>query len=249
MNKNASYSTKSGFEITDVDTAGRKVAMYLARFDNVDSDGDVIRKGAFTKSINEHGVGSSSNRRIAFLRHHDWQQPIGKFLELREDSNGLYGVAEMGRTQIAEDAWKDYEDGIIREHSIGFQYIKDKMKFIEDETLGTKGYFEVKEVKLFEGSAVTFGANSLTNVLSVSKGEERATMLTKLNLTFNDTLKTLLEGRELSEGAFELEMKLKYLNSQLLQLASTESELHSAKSEPLLVAGFDWFNVISKINV
>lgn len=244
-----SYSTKSGFELKDVDKASRKVVVYLAKFDNVDSDGDVIRKGAFAKSLQEHGVDSNSNRKIAFLRHHDWQQPIGKFLELKEDDNGLYGVAEMGRTTIAEDAWKDYEDGIIREHSIGFQYIKDKMKFIEDSTMPTKGFYEVKEVKLFEGSAVTFGANSLTNVLSVTKGEERATLLTKLNLTFNDTLKTLLERRESSEGVFELEMKLKYLNSQLLQLASTESELHSAKNEPLLVAGFDWFNVISKINV
>ena len=244
-----SYSTKSGFELKDVDKASRKVVVYLAKFDNVDSDGDVIRKGAFAKSLQEHGVDSNSNRKIAFLRHHDWQQPIGKFLELKEDDNGLYGVAEMGRTTIAEDAWKDYEDGIIREHSIGFQYIKDKMKFIEDSTMPTKGFYEVKEVKLFEGSAVTFGANSLTNVLSVTKGEERATMLNKLNLTFNDTLKTLLERRESSEGVFELEMKLKYLNSQLLQLASTESELHSVKNEPLLVAGFDWFNVINKINV
>ena len=249
MNKNSSYSTKAGFEIKDVDTAGRKVAMYLAHFDNIDSDGDVIRKGAFAKSLKEHGIDSNSNRRIAFLRHHDWQQPIGKFLELREDSNGLYGVAEMGRSQIAEDAWKDYEDGIIREHSIGFQYIKDKMKFIEDSTLDIKGYYEVKEVKLFEGSAVTFGANSLTNVLSVSKAEDRATFIDKNNIMFNDTLKALLDTTGWSERSFELEMKLKYLNSQLLQLASTESELHSAKNEPLLVAGFDWFNVISKINV
>ena len=244
-----SYSTKSGFELKDVDKASRKVAIYLAKFDNIDSDGDVIRKGAFAKSLQEHGVDSNSNRKIAFLRHHDWQQPIGKFLELREDSNGLYGVAELGRSTIAEDAWKDYEDGIIREHSIGFQYIKDKMKFIEDSTLETKGYYEVKEVKLFEGSAVTFGANSLTNVLSISKGEDRATFIDRNNVMFNNTLKALLETTERSEGAFELEMKLKYLNSQLIQLASSESELHSAKNETLEVAGFDWFNVISKINV
>lgn len=247
--KTNAYSTKSGFELKDVDKASRKVVVYLAKFDNVDSDGDVIRKGAFAKSLQEHGVDSNSNRKIAFLRHHDWQQPIGKFTELKEDNNGLYGVAEMGRTTIAEDAWKDYEDGIIREHSIGFQYIKDKMKFIEDSTMPTKGFYEVKEVKLFEGSAVTFGANSLTNVLSVTKGADRATLIDTLNTNFNSTLKTLLETLKTSESAFELEMKLKYINSQLVQLANAESELHSVKGEALSPMAFDWFNVISKINV
>lgn len=247
--KTNAYSTKSGFELKDVDKASRKVVVYLAKFDNVDSDGDVIRKGAFAKSLQEHGVDSNSNRKIAFLRHHDWQQPIGKFTELKEDNNGLYGVAEMGRTTIAEDAWKDYEDGIIREHSIGFQYIKDKMKFIEDSTMPTKGFYEVKEVKLFEGSAVTFGANSLTNVLSVTKGEDRATLIDTLNTNFNITLKTLLETLKTSDSAFELEMKLKYINAQLVQLANAESELHSVKSEPLLPMAFDWFNVVNSINV
>jgi HK97 family phage prohead protease len=248
--KTTSYSTKSGFEIKDMDSATRKVAVYLAKFDNMDSDGDVIRKGAFAKSILEHGPQSTSNRKIAFLRHHDWQQPIGKFLELTEDSNGLLAVAEMGRSSLAEDAWKDYEDGIIREHSIGFQYIKDKMSFVEDSSLPMKGYYEIREVKLYEGSAVTFGSNDQTNVISVMKSEERATYLDKLNQNFNTTLKSLLERKETSEGAFEYEMKLKYINSQLLQLASAESVSHSVKTEPLPIAtGFDWLSVVSKINV
>ena len=244
-----SYSTKNGFELKDVDSNSKKVSMYLAKFDNLDSDGDVIRKGAFTKSLKEHGVLTESNRKIAFLRHHDWQQPIGKFIELKEDSEGLFAVAKMGRTQIAEDSFKDYEDGIIREHSIGFQYIKDKMKFVEDKSFGGKGYFEIKEVKLFEGSAVTFGANSLTNVISITKGEQRETFLSDLNANFNNTLKTLTERMESSEGVFELEMKLKYLNSQLLQLAQMESEIHSTKSEALLVNEFNWSEIINKINV
>jgi HK97 family phage prohead protease len=248
--KTTAYSTKSGFEIKDVDSAGRKVKMYLAKFDNMDSDNDIIRKGAFTKSLIENGVNSTSNRKIAFLRHHDWQQPIGKFVELSEDNNGLLAVAEMGRSTIAEDAWKDYQDGIIREHSIGFQYIKDKMSWVEDEKLAMGGYFEIREVKLYEGSAVTFGANPMTNVLSVSKGEQRATFLDETNLTFMNTLKNLLECREKGEGAFELEMKLKYLYSQIYILASAESENHSIKSEPLIKeSGFDWSSVISKLNV
>lgn len=250
MKSTSTYSTKSGFEVKEMDSATRRVQVYLAKFDNMDSDGDIIRKGAFKKSIQEHGPQSASNRKIAFLRHHDWQQPIGKFLELTEDDYGLLALAEMGRSSLAEDAWKDYEDGIIREHSIGFQYMKDKLKFVEDETLPMKGYWEVTEVKLYEGSAVTFGANDMTNVIAVMKSEERATFLTDLNLSFNNTLKALVERKESSEGAFEYEMKLKYINSQLMQLAKAESEIHSVKNEALQKpTEFDWLSVVSKINV
>lgn len=250
--KTTTYSTKSGFEVTDMDNAGRRVKMYLAKFDNMDSDGDVIRRGAFAKSISERGASSTSNRKIAFLRHHDWQQPIGKFLELSEDNYGLLAVAEMGRSSIAEDAWKDYQDGIIREHSIGFQYIKDKMSFIEDESMPSKGYYEIRELMLYEGSAVTFGANPLTNVVSISKSqnkEVRGTFMDETNKSFNMTLKSLLERIEKHEETFELEMKLKFLYSQIAILASAESEFHSVKNEPLIKESMDWLNVISKINV
>ena len=250
MKSTTTYSTKSGFEVKEVNSATRKVVVYLAKFNNMDSDGDIIRKGAFKKSIQEHGPMSNSNRKIAFLRHHDWQQPIGKFLELTEDDYGLLAVAEMGRSTLAEDAWKDYEDGIIREHSIGFQYVKDKLKFVEDDTLPMGGYWEVAEVKLYEGSAVTFGANDLTNVVAVMKSEERATFIDNLSLSFNNTLKALVESKELGERAFEHEMKLKYINSQLFQLAKLESDRHSIKTEPLIKGnGFDWNSVISKLNV
>jgi hypothetical protein len=124
------------------------------------------------------------------------------------------------------------------------------MSFVEDSSLPMKGYYEIREVKLYEGSAVTFGSNDQTNVISVMKSEERATYLDKLNQNFNTTLKSLLERKETSEGAFEYEMKLKYINSQLLQLASAESVSHSVKTEPLPIAtGFDWLSVVSKINV
>ena len=92
----------------------------------MDSDMDIIRKGAFKKSLRERGVKSKSNRKIAFLRHHDWEKQIGKFIELAEDDYGLYAVAQLGRSTDGENALKDYEDGIIREHSIGFQYVADK---------------------------------------------------------------------------------------------------------------------------
>ena len=121
MNKsNKYYNTKSAQGIKDLDNSKREVAIYLSTFDAMDSDNDVIKKGAFKKSITDRGPGSESNRKIAFLRFHDWTKPIGTFKSLEEDQKGLFAVGKLGNSTIGEDAFNDYKDGIIKEHSIGF---------------------------------------------------------------------------------------------------------------------------------
>ena len=82
----------------------------LSKFDNIDSDGDVIRKGAFSKSIQDRGPESPSNRKIAFLRYHDWEQQIGKFISLEETGDGLIAIGELGRSSKGNDALLDYQD-------------------------------------------------------------------------------------------------------------------------------------------
>ena len=126
--KYQSKGSLSPFKVKDVDSKTRRVTIMASKFDNVDSDGDVIRKGAFAKSIQERGPESQSNRKIAFLRYHDWEQQIGKFVSLEETHDGLVAVGELGRSSKGNDALLDYQDGIILEHSIGFNYVQDKMQ-------------------------------------------------------------------------------------------------------------------------
>lgn len=248
MKQNQLYSTKEAFEVKDLDASKREVAIYLSKFDIIDSDSDIIRKGAFTKSIQEHGVNSSSNRKIAFLRHHDWTKQIGKFNQLGEDEIGLFAVGQLGTSSIGEDAWKDYEEGIIREHSIGFKYIPDKMKWIEDKTLPSGGFYDIKEIMLWEGSAVTFGANEFTNVVEVLKSEEKIDFAKKLSSEIDLLVKSLVNGKGTDDRLFEIEMKIKYLNQQLVSLAESEpivkghSEIiKSTKPE------FDWSFVVNSL--
>lgn len=246
--RNNLYNVKAAAEIRDMDSVGRKVAVYLAKFDNIDSDNDMIKKGAFTKSIQERGPLSSGNRKIAFLRHHDWTWQIGKFLELTEDENGLFAVGELGKSTQGEDAFRDYEDGIIREHSIGFQYIADKTKWVPDVTIAAGGYFMVNEVKLYEGSAVTFGANDLTNVVGVIKGEQKTAHIEQIKDELNVCIKALVNGKGTDERLHEIEMKVKYLNSQLITLASADPiSIQSEQSEPEKEL-FNWSNVINNLN-
>jgi HK97 family phage prohead protease len=243
-----SYQVKShNLILKDLDMGSRQVAMYLSDFDSLDSDNDIIRRGAFKKSIMERGPLSSSNRKIAFLRHHNWEMPIGKFIELGEDEKGLYAVAKLSSSTDGMDAMADYEEEIIREHSIGFKYMKDKIRFVEDETMDMGGYYEVNEVQLFEGSAVTFGANEYTNVVEVAKAEGRDKIATKISNEIATLANSLSKGKGSDERQYGFEMKLKYLNSRLLDLAQAEPfEKHSVKGEPTeIILPFDW----SKLNI
>lgn len=246
------YSIKSNTEIKDMSADKREVAIYLSKFGNIDSDLDMIQKGAFTKSITERGPESASNRKIAFLRYHDWEHQIGKFLKLEEDDFGLFAVAQCGHSTKGEDAWQDYQDGIIREHSIGFQYVSDKIKWVEDATKAQGGYYLITEVKLYEGSAVLFGANEMTPVMEVMKSEERISYAQKLSSDIDHVARAITRGQGTDERLYELEMKLKYLNSQLLLLAQTEPHgiKHSVTGEPTgIVNSFDWSKVISNLKI
>ena len=246
------YSIKSTGEIKDMSTDKREVAIYLSKFGNIDSDDDMIQKGAFTKSIIERGPESASNRKVAFLRYHDWEHQIGKFLTLQEDDFGLFAVAKCGMSTKGEDAWQDYQDGIISEHSIGFQYVADKIKWVDDMTVEKGGYYLITEVKLYEGSAVLFGANDMTPVVEVMKSEQRISFAQKLSSDIDSVARAITRGQGTDERLYELEMKLKYLNSQLLLLAQTEpiGIKHSVTGEPTgLGNSFDWSKVISNLKI
>jgi HK97 family phage prohead protease len=209
------YQTKGSFQVKDVDIKTRRVTIMLSKFDNIDSDGDVIRKGAFSKSIQDRGPESPSNRKIAFLRHHDWEQQIGKFISLEETGDGLVAIGELGRSSKGNDALLDYQDGIIKEHSIGFNYIQDKMDLV---TAGGGDFWDIKEVALWEGSAVTFGANALTPTLDVSKGT-KTELIDKINEKMSGLISAIKSGGT-DERLYNIEMALKVCQTQFNTLLS-----------------------------
>jgi len=226
---NTAYALKANsITLDDIDEGNRIVKGYLSSFDTLDSDSDVIRKGAFTKSLKERGVESKGNRNIQFLRHHNWEKQIGKFLELSEDSKGLYFVGQLGRSDDGRNALLDYQDGIIKEHSIGFNYVKGKINEKEDSELGK--YYDVTEVKLFEGSAVTLGANENTPVLEANKSLSVEDNAEILNNEMNILVKALRNGKGTDERLENFEFKLK----QIQQKYNSLIELKSFDKDALL---------------
>lgn len=160
--KDFSVTKPIGFK--DVDGKKGIVTGYFAHFDNVDSDGDIIRKGAFTKTIRENGPGSAKPR-IKHLLNHSTSQPLGKLVDLKEDDAGLYYESQLGTHSLGQDFIKMVESDLISEHSIGFRTLKrNQLQDYEGYMKNpSAGWFELTEVKLWEGSSLTaWGANELT---------------------------------------------------------------------------------------
>jgi len=196
--------------VKDISDETRRVKIMLAHFDNVDSANDVIRKGAFAKSIKERGPESQNPRQIAFLRFHDFDKPIGKFLSLEETSEGLVAVAQLSNSTDGQNALEDYKAGIITQHSIGFQYVAGKIEQVDRDGLD---FYNITELDLWEGSAVTFGVNPLTPTLDVAKGEH-LDYLHKLNLKMNAIASEIRNGRGTDERFYKLEGALKVCQAQ-----------------------------------
>ena len=134
---------------------GGEFSGYAAVFGNVDSGGDVIEKGAFAKTISE-----DFDRIKILSQHQDFELPIGKPLELREDDKGLFIRAKISDTQKGRDIQTLLKDGVLNELSIGY----DAIDFYYD---GDTQVRHLKELRLWEVSIVTWGMNELAQINEV----------------------------------------------------------------------------------
>lgn len=147
-------TTGSGI-ITDVDTAGRNVEVYLSEYHTVDSHNDRVQKNAYANTINS-GIDKP------FLWNHQLNTlPLGTFKakEFREDDFGLRAVGTLNKTSLANDALICYQNGDIREHSVGIFTIKSKKE--------ASGVRVITEAYLAEGSAVNIASNPNTHVIGL----------------------------------------------------------------------------------
>lgn len=145
------------------------VEAVVSVFNNVDSAGDRILPGAFTKSLEK------KLPKIVWM--HDWGSPVGKTLQAQELNPGDDSLPEEIReygglkldmefnldTQRGREAFSDIKKGIIDEFSIGFG-------FDDKDTESKAGVREFKEVTLYEASPVLYGANPDTQMISAKSG-------------------------------------------------------------------------------
>ncbi|HTE24960.1 HK97 family phage prohead protease [Flavitalea sp.] len=217
-----SYEIKNNScKTLDVDDKSRRVKVALNRVGVMDFDKDIIEKTAFDKTITERGPKGADL--IWHLTDHraSLKDAVGKFHELGIEGDYLYGVTDIPATKWGDDVLKFYVAGAINQHSIGFSTIKREV--FNDDNWDAR-YTVIKEVKLYEGSAVLWGANIFTPTLAVGKSfkdltKEESVTAFENELKEIESITKLFKSGHLSDQAFELlDIKIGQSKERLLQL-------------------------------
>ena len=202
------YLTKNVFEgaIKDVDVQSGIITGYFSVFGNLDSDGDVVLPGAFKKTIRENGP-DSGKPRILHLYMHDPSKILSKPHVLKEDKHGLYFESKISETSLGKDVLQLYRDKVLTEHSIGYQIVKREV----DES-GKERIQKLIELKLWEGSTVSWGANMEALVSAVkTEGIKDSVVIEKIK-----ALETAVKGNYTDDTARELEIQLNQLKQLVI---------------------------------
>ena len=209
------YNTKdisNSSSIKDIDGKKGIITGYFAHFNSLDSDGDIIVPGAFTKTFKERGPGSVQPR-IKYLRNHIITEPVGVFTMLKEDATGAYYEAKAGTNFVGQDTVKMIESGIITEHSFGFDTIKK-------ETKSDARY--LTELIVWEGSALSaWGANERTGAAMLKSLGKDSYLETLAKRT--KALENFCRNSEATDETIELLLlESKQLTQIILDLTTTK---------------------------
>ncbi|OUM30932.1 prohead protease [Pseudomonas putida] len=134
---------------------------YASVFSVVDGDGDIILPGAFKSAL------QTQTRQVGmFFNHRTWEIPVGKWLEIAEDSKGLHVRGELTKGHSgAVDLRAAMEHQTVRGMSVNFSARKDDFDLI-----GTGRAFK-NMASLNEISICTQPANELATVESMKSLE------------------------------------------------------------------------------
>ncbi len=91
-----------------------RFAGYAAIFDRPDRGGDIVRAGAFARSL-KRGAGA-----VPLLMQHDKKRPVGRIEYLREDRRGLRVIARLSAGQAGREAAKLLKEGKLAGLSFGY---------------------------------------------------------------------------------------------------------------------------------
>ena len=131
---------------------------YGSVFNNTDLGNDVIKNGAFMKSLKKRGYKS-----VKLLYQHKSDMPIGVFDSIKEDQHGLYVKGRLAlKTQAGRDAYELLKMGALDGLSIGFRANPDQVSYDKRSRKRI-----IKEVDLMEISLVTFPMNPKATVNQV----------------------------------------------------------------------------------
>ena len=150
------------------------IVAYASTFDRIpDAYGDVVRKGAFAKSI--QAIKDSGNN-LPLLYGHVMDDPaniIGTVTDLREDDHGLLIKADFDmENPMAQQVHRSVLSKAITKLSFAFSVLDEAPVELED---GTKAN-ELRELEIYEVSLVVVPANPRAQVIAAKDGDPEMKM-------------------------------------------------------------------------
>lgn len=152
--------SRVGFALKAADDAARTFTGLAAAW-SLDAGGDVIRKGAFARTL-DHWRGQQKARPIQLIDQHDYRSSravIGKLEAAEETDAGL--VATFGMVPDdpeAEAVYRRIKGGFITGLSIGYEPVQ-WVYVSQGDGADKRTIRELTEVKLLEVSVVTWPMN------------------------------------------------------------------------------------------
>jgi hypothetical protein len=187
-----------------------EVSGYVSVFNNVDMGKDMVRPGAFTKSL-------KSGRKVRFLYSHDPRAVLGVPKELKEDGRGLFGRFKITKTRLGEETHMLLKDGAIDSFSFGYQ--------ASDYIFNDNDVRELKAIDIYEASLVAMPMNPdaiVTNFKEYLTLASKTSVITsELSQLLNDLRGLTDKNRPLSENK----------RQELLELLETFSGLDDVRSD------------------
>lgn len=181
------------------DGTGRTVEAYAAVFnrtsrvkdwywlsdDGYDEYGvydELIRSGAFTKTINERRLDFQSlfnhGKSIHGMPSDRFSMPLGTPLEVKQDSKGLLTVTRYAKTPHADEVLELIDAGAIRSFSFGGKMINSKLTKATRQ--GDVDLVERLEISLKEYGPCVFPAYKDATIVGV-RAEDLAAQLSQLS--------------------------------------------------------------------
>ncbi len=138
-------------EVKEISAEGSFEGM-LSPYGNLDQGGDIVEPGAYAKTLKDQGPTRP------MLWQHRSDTPIGE-LTLEDRPEGLWAKGQLlMELPEAKKAYLLMRARIVKGLSIGFESVKDSIE---------SGVRHLKEIKLYEGSVVTFPMNEAALIASV----------------------------------------------------------------------------------
>lgn len=149
------------FEVKSLQT--RQFEGHAAVFKNVDLGGDIIIPGAFSETLTKHKAAGALPQ--MFWMHQPDQVP-GKWLEMNEDTTGLYVKGVLAETQLGEEMHTLLGMKAVRGMSIGYSLPRkyDGNGRRLDVDWDDDGHRILKQIDLWEASLVSLAMNPLAQV-------------------------------------------------------------------------------------